>query len=123
MSTRELDGGTTAPASAAEIDDDPEADRTAPAPRFIRQALTILWPAFVMAGVLEAMVFAVVDPGSLHWFGAEAFDWPEQAVYSATFLIFWGGISVAGAITSLLQHEPEGPEDPPAGRPGRRWPN
>ena len=67
-----------------------------------RQAMAILWPAFLMAGVLEAMVFAVVDPGDLHWFGGPALAWPTQAVYSVTFLIFWGAMSSAGALTLLL---------------------
>ena len=67
-----------------------------------RLAMTILWPAFLMAGVLEVLVFAVVDPGELHWFGGAAIAWPAQAVYSVGFLIFWGAISTAGAITALL---------------------
>jgi hypothetical protein len=28
--------------------------------------LQILWPAFMTAGVLETMVFAVIDPADLH---------------------------------------------------------
>lgn len=67
-----------------------------------QRALTILWPAFLMAGVLEMLVFVVVDPADLHWFGGEALDWSHQAVYTVTFLIFWGVISVAGALTALL---------------------
>ena len=67
-----------------------------------RLAMTILWPAFLMAGVLEALVFAVVDPAELHWFGGAAIAWPAQAVYSVGFMIFWGAISTAGAITALL---------------------
>ncbi|RQP25462.1 hypothetical protein DZC73_08700 [Albitalea terrae] len=63
----------------------------------------ILWPAFVMAGVLEMMVFAVVDPDSLHWFGGEAFGWTRNAVYSVTFFIFWLVISTSAAITQLLE--------------------
>jgi hypothetical protein len=67
------------------------------------RALMILWPSFLMAGVLEMMVFAVVDPSSLHWFGADPIDWSRSAVYSVTFLIFWGAMSMAGAITALLE--------------------
>ena len=33
------------------------------------RALCILWPAFVMAGVLEMLVFALVDPAGLRWMG------------------------------------------------------
>jgi hypothetical protein len=74
-------------------------------PPLSRIAMTILWPSFLMAGVLEALVFVVVDPGELRWFGGPALDWPVQAVYSVTFLIFWAMISTAGAMTALLNVE------------------
>ena len=70
-----------------------------------RLAMTILWPAFLMAGVLEALVFAVVDPAELHWFGGPAIEWPTQAVYSVTFLIFWGAMAMAAALSALLARE------------------
>ena len=67
-----------------------------------RSSLRILWPAFMVAGVLEMLVFAVVDPRDLHWFGGPAIDWPPVAIYSVTFLMFWGAIATAGALTALL---------------------
>lgn len=86
---------------------------------FVKQrALTVLWPAFLMAGVLEMLVFVVVDPGDLHWFGGEALNWSRQAVYTVTFLIFWGVISISGALTALLDTSAE---DINAER-GRDWP-
>lgn len=72
-----------------------------------RRAMSILWPAFLMAGVLEGLVFAVVDPGELSWFGGPAIAWPVQAVYSVTFLIFWGVITTAAAMSALLLLEPD----------------
>jgi hypothetical protein len=77
----------------------------APSPRrpFRERALMILWPAFLMAGVLEMMVFAVVDPSTMHWFGADPIEWSRSAVYSVTFFIFWGVIGTSGAITNLLE--------------------
>ena len=72
------------------------------------RVLLILWPAFLMAGVLEMMVFAVVDPSGMHWFGADPIEWSRSAVYSVTFFMFWGVISTSGAITALLE-EPGGP--------------
>ena len=71
------------------------------------RALTILWPAFLMSGVLEMLVFAVVDPGELHWFGGPAIEWSAMAVYTVTFLIVWGVISATGAMTALLALEPD----------------
>lgn len=72
--------------------------------------LSVLWPAFVMAGVLEALVFAVVDPGSMTWFGSQPIEWAPQAVYTVTFFIFWGVISTASALTALLARERDPPE-------------
>ncbi len=73
----------------------------------LRLGMQILWPAFLMAGVMEALVFAVVDPADLHGFGGAALDWPRPAVYTVSFLIFWCVIGVAGAITALLTIEPD----------------
>ncbi|MFP5399552.1 MAG: hypothetical protein ACLGIT_14605 [Gammaproteobacteria bacterium] len=67
-----------------------------------RRLQTVLWPAFLMAGVLEMLVFAVVDPGSLHGFGGASLDWPPLAVYSVAFLVFWAVIAAAGFISQLL---------------------
>lgn len=69
---------------------------------FVRRSLQILWPAFVMAGMTEMLVFAVVDPGELHWFGGDVFQWSRQAIYTVSFLIFWLLFAVSGAITVLL---------------------
>lgn len=81
-----------------------EVPRAGPLP-FHDRVLMILWPAFVMAAVLEALVFVVVDPASLNWFGVEPLSWTTSSVYSVTFLIFWSVISTSGAITQLLQTE------------------
>lgn len=77
---------------------------------FSRRALLILWPAFLIAGVQEALVFVVVDPGALHWFGITPIEWSSQAIYTVTFLIFWATTSTAGALTQLLW--PRGPDWP-----------
>lgn len=68
----------------------------------IRPVLTILWPAFVMAGVLEVLVFAQIDPSELHGFGVSAAGWSRQAVYSVAFLVFWAVIAAASAVTLWL---------------------
>lgn len=76
---------------------------------FRERALLILWPAFLMAGVLDGLVFVVVDPSTLRWFGAEPFGSSASAVYSIAFLVFWSVISTAGAITHLLEGPGPGP--------------
>ena len=85
-----------------------------PAPPFAVRVLWIVWPAFLMAGVLEALVFAVVDPADLRWFGSTSIGWSHSAIYSVSFLLFWLLISTASSISHLLAHVPEpGLFDPP----------
>jgi hypothetical protein len=67
-----------------------------------QRILRILWPAFLMAGVLEALVFVVVDPREMRWYGGPLIGWAPLAIYSVTFLIFWFVIATSGAITFLL---------------------
>nr|WP_315229592.1 hypothetical protein [uncultured Albidiferax sp.] len=59
--------------------------------------ISVLWPAFLGACLLEALVFAVVDPQSLQWQG-QSLEWSRQGVYSLAFFTFW---AVAAAISSL----------------------
>jgi hypothetical protein len=72
-----------------------------------RRSLVILWPAFLMASVLEMLVFAVVDPASVTWFGAEPLGWPVQAVYTVAFFVFWTVIAISSAITQWLEADTE----------------
>ncbi|MEO8524849.1 MAG: hypothetical protein ABI460_09030 [Caldimonas sp.] len=85
-----------------------------------RLALRILWPAFLFAGVLEMMVFAVIDPGDMRWFGGAPIGWSPVAIYSITFFIFWGTISGAGALTALLSQAADEINAPGPGV--RSWP-
>lgn len=75
--------------------------------RFKLRAMAILWPSFIMAGVLETLVFALVDPGKLHWFGGEQVPLSASAVYTLAFFVFWGVIAAAGALTRLLEGDAE----------------
>jgi len=61
----------------------------------------IVWPAFLLACALEVLVFALVDPGDLHWRG-EALAASRQAVYTAGFFVFWLLAMGSGALTLLL---------------------
>jgi hypothetical protein len=67
-----------------------------------RTWLIVLWPAFLVAGVLEMVVFAMVDPGDLHTFAGGRIDLSAQAVYTLAFFVFWGAAAVAGALTLVL---------------------
>lgn len=72
--------------------------------------MTILWPSFVMAGVLEGMVYSMVDPSELRWFGQAPIEASPQAIYTLSFLAFWALISTSGALTALLWVDPDAVE-------------
>jgi hypothetical protein len=64
--------------------------------------LQVLWPAFLMAGVMEILIFVVVDPNELQWFGGAPLAWPRQAIYSVTFGLCWVVTATSSALTALL---------------------
>ncbi|HOM12265.1 MAG TPA: hypothetical protein PLB41_03000 [Rubrivivax sp.] len=69
------------------------------------RTLSVLWSAFLVAAVLELLVFALVDPGDLRWFGGGTLGWPPNAVYTIAFFVFWA-VAAAGAALALLLCSP-----------------
>ncbi len=67
-----------------------------------RCAMAILWPAFLMAGVLEVLVFALVDPHQMRWLGSSPLDWPAAAIYTIAFFVFWAVTTVTAALALML---------------------
>ena len=61
----------------------------------------IAWPAFLVAGMLETLVFAVLDPQDIQWFG-RPLPLSRQAVYSLSFFVFWILAMVSSGLTTLL---------------------
>jgi hypothetical protein len=82
------------------------------------RAMVILWPSFLMAGVLETLVFALVDPGNLHWFGGAAVELSPSGVYTLAFLAFWCVISTSSALTQLLELSADDVNRPESQAPG-----
>ena len=93
------------------------------AANFRLRAMAILWPAFLMAGVLEMLVFALVDPGSLRWFGGGQVSLSPSAVYTLAFFVFWGVIATAGALTQLLNQTADEVNQLPPPRRSPNWPH
>lgn len=63
--------------------------------------MTIAWPAFLAACVLELLVFAMVDPNELHWFGF-AVPISRQGVYTVAFFMFWMVTAAASGLAVFL---------------------
>lgn len=71
----------------------------------MQRLMWIAWPAFLLACLLEMLVFALVDPQDLHWFG-QPVELSRQAVYTLAFFVFWALSMVASGLTTLLSMSP-----------------
>ena len=65
------------------------------------RVVSVLWPAFLVAGVLEILLFACWDPLDLHWFGRSV-EWSRDTVYSMSFFVLWGANSLSAWLTLML---------------------
>ena len=71
-----------------------------------QRLMWIAWPAFMVAGILEMLVFAMVDPHDLQWLNGAHVEWSREAIYTAAFFVFWIITMVASALTTLLSMSP-----------------
>ena len=73
---------------------------------WVKRLMWVVWPAFLVAGVLEMLVFAMVDPQDLRWAG-EPLAMSRQGIYSVAFFVFWLLTLLASGMTALLAMSPE----------------
>jgi len=60
----------------------------------------ILWPSFLTAGLASAIVFAMIDPLDIRFFGhAEA---GRQVVYAGGFFLFWLMAALSSALSLYM---------------------
>ncbi len=67
----------------------------------LKMLMVVVWPAFLAACLLEAKVFAVVDPLDLTW-GHGPLGWSRQAAYTVAFFLFWGVTALAAGLALVL---------------------
>jgi len=70
-----------------------------------QRLMWVAWPAFLVAAVLEMLVFAVIDPTDLHW-GGGAVGLSREGIYTLAFFVFWGFTMLSSALTTLLSISP-----------------
>ena len=63
--------------------------------------MSIAWPAFLAAAVMEMVVFAFVNPQDVHFLGAPL-NWSSSAVYTVAFFAFWLVTMLCGLMTTML---------------------
>jgi hypothetical protein len=66
-----------------------------------QRMMWVIWPAFLVAGVAEAIFFTVFDPFDLHFFGAPL-ELSRPAIYTIGFFGFWGLGIACSALTVFL---------------------
>lgn len=66
-----------------------------------RHLLLIIWPAFVIAGVLEMLVFSAAHPEDMKGFGGLLTEMSTTGVYTLAFFCFWA-ISALGMALALM---------------------
>lgn len=67
----------------------------------IERIAAVLWPAFLVAGVMTGVFFSLVDPQELSFHG-QALAWSPMAIYTVGFFVFWLFASASSALTCLL---------------------
>lgn len=86
--------------------------------RAVRAWGLILWPSFLAACILEALVFAIVDPAELHWPGHIGTP-STRAIYTVTFFAFWLVCALCSRVVLwLAQSGRPGSAAGLSGRPG-----
>lgn len=71
-----------------------------------QRMMWIAWPAFLVAAVMEMVVFAFVDPQDLHWFDGQPLSLSRQGIYTISFFAFWVLAMASSALTTLLSMSP-----------------
>jgi hypothetical protein len=67
-----------------------------------RHAWLIVWPSFLIAGLIEMLVFGAADPEDLKGFGGLLAEMSATGVYTLAFFSFWLIVAVGSALTLLL---------------------
>jgi hypothetical protein len=63
----------------------------------------VLWPSFLGAAALNALVFALLDPQALHGLGTSSpLGLSDRAVYTLGFFFCWAVIAACSALTQWL---------------------
>ena len=66
-----------------------------------RLLIWILWPSFLVAGLAEGLLFTVVNPQELLFFGHHP-NISDEGVYTIGFFVIWIFCAVSSALTAYI---------------------
>lgn len=67
-----------------------------------RHLLLVIWPSFLVAGLLEMLVFSAVHPEDMKGFGGVLASMSPLGVYTLAFFSFWAIIALGTTWTLML---------------------
>ncbi len=62
---------------------------------YSRACIAVLWPSFLLAGVVEAIFFTLFDPHELLLLGTPIDDAGRMSAYTIGFFVFWFALALA----------------------------
>lgn len=68
----------------------------------MQRLMWVLWPSFLVAIVMDGVVFSTFDPLEIAYNGEPLFD-SRMAAYTVAFLVFWLFAAGSSALTCYLQ--------------------
>ncbi|MFZ4062138.1 MAG: hypothetical protein ACOYK2_02605 [Polynucleobacter sp.] len=66
-----------------------------------RLFIWIMWPSFLVAGMAEGLLFSMVHPSELMFFGHHP-DISDEGIYTIGFFIIWVFCSFSSALTAYI---------------------
>jgi hypothetical protein len=67
----------------------------------MKRAIWILWPSFVVAGVMDALFFTIFDP--IEFLAGQWGDISRIGAYSVGFFVFWMFAAGSSTLTCFFQ--------------------
>lgn len=68
----------------------------------MKRLMWVLWPSFLVAIVMDGVVFSSFDPLEIAYSGEPVFD-DRMAAYTIGFFVFWAFAAGSSALTCYLQ--------------------
>lgn len=94
-----IDGGSIDDAREAALGPPPQASD------LMQRVMWVLWPAFLVAGIAEGIVFTVIDPHDVHLWD-DTVELSRTAIYTLGFFFFWAITTASSALTVFLAKSP-----------------
>lgn len=75
----------------------------------------ILWPSFLVAGMAEGLLFSIIHPQDLLFFGYHP-DLSDEGIYTIGFFTIWVFCAASSALTAYILPGIESPDGKPIDR-------